>query len=223
MRCQSTSSAAGAPCQPCQRSAVSCTFSDGDATPGPAAAAVVDVAAAASSPVMPQRTMTAMRSSPPPTSPHACLVLPPDDEVVPGPNPSVASAANGAIEQWPRTTTPAEMPDIFSGLGAFTQISQSLNAMEGHYYQLSGASSDEDPWLLRHCKFDEFGFRRFFRVHIRNAGGVPTREKIPAHFIVSERGIHDVAAPEGGVGQDGLREELARLVPPNHGQRLLRL
>jgi hypothetical protein len=143
----------------------------------------------------------------------------PDTAAVPEPQPPTA----GSIEPW--SASPAQIDDIFSTPGPSTQISQSLDAMEGHYYQLSGASSDEDPWLLRHCKFDEFGFRRFFKVHIRNAGGVPTREKIPAHFIVSERAIHDGAATLGAdVGprhDHDLREELARLVPPNHGQRLL--
>ncbi|KAJ6447313.1 MMP37-like protein [Purpureocillium lavendulum] len=102
------------------------------------------------------------------------------------------------------------MDDIFSNQAPPTQISQSLDNVEDHLYQLSGASSDADPWLLRHCKFDDYGVRRLFKVHIRNAGGVPTREKIPAHFLVGERVVYDAARHEAGIDRHhDLRTELA--------------
>ncbi|UNI15519.1 hypothetical protein JDV02_002046 [Purpureocillium takamizusanense] len=116
------------------------------------------------------------------------------------------------------------MADIFSTPAPSTQISQSLDNVEDVYYQLAGASSDADPWLLRHCRFDDFGSLRLFRVQIRNAGGVPTRDKIPAHFLVGDRDVYDSARLEAGVAHDGdLREELASLVPPDIGLRILRL
>jgi len=116
------------------------------------------------------------------------------------------------------------MTDIFSTPAPSTQISQSLDTVDNVYYQLAGASSDADPWLLRHCRFDDFGSLQLFKVHIRNAGGVPTRDKIPAHFLVGDRDVYDAARAEAGIDYDGdLREELARLVPPETGLRILRL
>ena len=127
-----------------------------------------------------------------------------------------------ATSAWP--TPPAHMTDIFSTPAPSTQISQSLDTVDNVYYQLAGASSDADPWLLRHCRFDDFGSLQLFKVHIRNAGGVPTRDKIPAHFLVGDRDVYDAARAEAGIDYDGdLREELARLVPPETGLRILRL
>jgi hypothetical protein len=185
------------PCQPCQRDGATCVFPDND------------------------KTMRAVQTVSSPTPTH-------HERLTPGPanvdTPTFLNSFPGpaATSSWP--APPAQMTDIFSAPAPSTQISQSLDNSEDIYYQLAGASSDADPWLLRHCRFDDFGSLRLFKVHIRNAGGVPTRDKIPAHFLVGERDVYEAARLEAGVVYDGdLREELVRLVSPDIGLRILRL
>ncbi|RFN42549.1 fungal specific transcription factor [Fusarium flagelliforme] len=128
--------------------------------------------------------------------------------------------ADDQSQQW-STAVPTPINTILPAQSPLTQISQSLENMQGYRYQLCGVSSNADPWLLRHCKFDDYGFQKFFNVHFRNAGGVPTRQLIPAHFAVTQQ---DATSIENEAAQDqNLRAELATMVPLNHGQRLLRL
>lgn len=105
-----------------------------------------------------------------------------------------------------------------------TQLSQSLDQIEGHAAVLLGGSSESDPWLLRHCRFDELGLRTFHKLHFRHAGGVPTSDKIPVHFLISSDELCESAAGETRVaGDKELRAELDMLVPPAYGVRLIRL
>ncbi|UNI24521.1 hypothetical protein JDV02_010258 [Purpureocillium takamizusanense] len=105
-----------------------------------------------------------------------------------------------------------------------TQLSQSLDQIQGHAAVLLGGSSESDPWLLRHCRFDELGLRTFHKLHFRHAGGVPTGDKIPVHFLVSSDELCESAAGETRLaGERELREELDMLVPPAYGMRLIRL
>lgn len=118
--------------------------------------------------------------------------------------------------------TPPFVP--FSSQGPSTQISQSLDQIDGHYAQLFGGSSESDPWLLRHCRFDKLGLRKFLKVHFKTVGGVPTRDKIPAHFMISENNVSEGAIAETRIsGEKDFRTELALLVPPEHGPRLVQL
>lgn len=125
-------------------------------------------------------------------------------------------------DQW--ATTPAPMPPLFPEQSLATQISKSLDKDEGNSYQLLGISSEADPWLLRHCKYDHHGTRQFMKVQFRNAGGVPTIDKVPSHFLISDRSIYSTAREETRVaGYDDPRAELMRYVPIEYGQRLFRL
>ena len=91
-------------------------------------------------------------------------------------------------------------------------------------YQVIGASGESDPWLLRHCKFDDYGFSLFHQVHFRNAGGVPLDEKIPVHFLVTADPVYESAQEETRVHQkENRRIELNALVPLEWGQRLISL
>lgn len=105
-----------------------------------------------------------------------------------------------------------------------TQISQTLDRMEGHNAMLLGSSSSSDPWLLRHFRFDELGMRSFHKTHVRNAGGVPTFDKIPVHFLLraDELSANTVAGARPSETM-GLRDKLDILVPPSMGTRLIRL
>lgn len=153
------------------------------------------------------------------TTPASTASPVPDTSLPPSSAAPGHTSAASSEEPWPFSAD-----QLLSTQYLSTQISQSLDNIQGHHYQLCGASSDQDPWLLRHYKFDEFGFRRFFKVHIRNAGGVPTREKIPAHFVVCEDEVAEAAKEETRtVDERSLREELMTLVSASHGVRLIRL
>lgn len=105
-----------------------------------------------------------------------------------------------------------------------TQLSQSLDQIEGHAAMLLGGSSESDPWLLRHCRFDGLGLRTFHKLHFRHAGGVPTSDRIPVHFLVSADELCESAAAETRVAEAReLRAELDLLLPPAYGARLVRL
>ncbi|RKK68716.1 Urease [Fusarium oxysporum] len=95
------------------------------------------------------------------------------------------------------------------------QFSKPLDDINGQTSILLGASSESDPWLLRHCQFDEYGLRRFYGLQFRNIGGVPNWQKIPVHFIVRQ--------DETGVVDASLRARLNGLIPVSWGLRLIRL
>jgi hypothetical protein len=102
---------------------------------------------------------------------------------------------------------------------------QSLDQLEGFSAQLFGASAESDPWLLRHCAFDDSGVKCFYKVHFRNAGGVPTADRIPVHFMIAADELAASAKQETSCRTAGetTRDELNRLVPPEYGQRLVSL
>ncbi|KAJ5089635.1 hypothetical protein N7532_008319 [Penicillium argentinense] len=104
------------------------------------------------------------------------------------------------------------------------QAIQTLDQLKGVSSQVIGASGESDPWLLRHCMFDDHGFLLFHQVHFRNAGGVPLDEKIPVHFLVTTDELYDRAKEETRFPpRDKARNELNALVPLESGQRLVSL
>jgi len=106
-----------------------------------------------------------------------------------------------------------------------TQFSQSLEGMQGYSAQLFGSSSESDPWLLRHCKFDDFGIRHLQNIRIRNAGGLPLAQKIPIHLIIEPNEVHETAKDETRSFDRHIssREDLNRIVPLDCGQKLVTL
>ncbi|KAL5364238.1 fungal-specific transcription factor domain-containing protein [Aspergillus floccosus] len=104
------------------------------------------------------------------------------------------------------------------------QAIQTLDALEQFSCQVIGASGDSDPWLFRHCRFDDRGFLSFHHYHVRNAGGVPLDEKIPVHFIVANDLLYSSAKQETRLlPERNLRQELDSLVPLESGERLVAL
>ncbi|KAF7125399.1 hypothetical protein CNMCM5793_001577 [Aspergillus hiratsukae] len=104
---------------------------------------------------------------------------------------------------------------------------RSLDQIDGSTAQLFGMSSESDPWLLRHCRYDEYGMRSLHRTHFRHVGGVPVERLVPVHFLVTD---NDLLAPakeatriRGPGGPDMARAELDAMVAPEHGRRLLSL
>ena len=106
-----------------------------------------------------------------------------------------------------------------------TQFSQSLEGMQGFTAQLFGSSSESDPWLLRHCRFDDFGTRTFQNTQYRNAGGLPLAHKIPIHLLIEPDELHESAKDETRAydKQISSRDELEHIVPLECGQRLVAL
>ncbi|RAH86870.1 fungal-specific transcription factor domain protein [Aspergillus japonicus CBS 114.51] len=102
------------------------------------------------------------------------------------------------------------------------QTIQTLDGLDGFSYQVIGASGESDPWLLRHCKFNDKGFLLSHQVHFRNAGGVPLDEKIPVHFLVTADRLYESSEPSPEYPSSSFtREELDSLVSQECGQRLV--
>lgn len=205
-RCQKI---VGPSCTKCQREGIECSFvarlrsalrsidpSDDLQTPTPAAAAS-GLEASRAIPWSHSPMNSAPTSHVAPDSDHATSVL----------------QATPLIEQ------------SESDIRINTQFSQTLEGMQGFSAQFFGGSSESDPWLLRHCKFDDLGTHSFLISQFRNAGGVPFAHKIPIHFMIDPNELHESAKEETRVlhKQISSREELNRLVPPECGRRLVAL
>lgn len=147
-------------------------------------------------------------------------------------SPLTSAVAASRVSQRPQVNdsslslqpTPPTLPPE-ADLQFNTQFSQSLEGMRGFTAQLFGSSSESDPWLLRHCRFDDFGTRTFQNTQYRNAGGLPLAHKIPIHLLIEPDELHETAADETRAydKQIGSREELEHIVPLECGQRLIAL
>lgn len=119
---------------------------------------------------------------------------------------------------------PSPGSGIFLGNRPPTQFVQSIDQLDHGHAQLFGASAESDPWLLRHCRFDDSGMKYFYKVHYRNAGGVPTVQRIPVHFMITSDDLSTAVKQEtrAGIGEV-TKEHLDCLVPPEYGRRLVAL
>lgn len=108
---------------------------------------------------------------------------------------------------------------------AAVQHVRSLDQLESSTAQLFGTSAESDPWLLRHCKYDENGIRSFHRIDFRNAGGVPVEGLVPVHFLLTEDSLlkpaKDATAFCPRKGSEERQQELDALIPPGYGWRLI--
>ncbi|RGP60881.1 hypothetical protein FSPOR_10382 [Fusarium sporotrichioides] len=121
----------------------------------------------------------------------------------------------------PESDVPYHQAPTLGSVATSTQLqfSKSLHDIQGQTSVLLGASSESDPWLLRHCQFDEYGLRSFYGLQFRNIGGVPTRQKIPVHFIVTPKSTNDATFEK----IISLRSRLNELIPASWGIRLVKL
>ncbi|KAL3456268.1 hypothetical protein BJX64DRAFT_281500 [Aspergillus heterothallicus] len=112
----------------------------------------------------------------------------------------------------------------FSERATPQQAIQTLDLLPGMCAHVMGNSGESDPFLLRHCKFDDYGLLHFQHVRFRNAGGVPLAEKIPVHFLVTDASVYESAKASTRVArQSSPRDVLNSLIPIDHGQRLIAL
>jgi hypothetical protein len=206
-RCQVVT---GSTCVKCQRSSLNCSFtsksrlkhtsvqySDGVRTPTPASEYERGVRSSAPWSQSPLMSVAVGRAS---------QRLPANDSTL-------------SVQPTPPTLPPE------TDLQFNTQFSQSLEGMRGFTAQLFGSSSESDPWLLRHCRFDDFGTRTFQNTQYRNAGGLPLAHKIPIHLLIEPDELHETAKDETRAydKQISSREELEHIVPLECGQRLVAL
>lgn len=114
-------------------------------------------------------------------------------------------------------------PPVFYDPGI--QHVRSIETLDQFNVQLCGTSAELDPWLLRHCRFDEVGMRPHGKIRIRNVGGVPIDDMVPVHFTVVDDALYDMAESQSGRAHSlhHRRQELDSLVSPNMGLRLIAL
>lgn len=135
--------------------------------------------------------------------------------------PSSSGSFHASTTSRPNTSLSLGEYDI---LPPPTQFSQTLDNIKDHTAVLLGGSSESDPWLLRHCRFDEYGLRSLYDFQLRHVGGVPTTEKIPVHFLVTADALTEAAVAETRVAHTSeLRDQLNQLIPTAWGVRLVRL
>ncbi|CAF3618896.1 unnamed protein product [Fusarium graminearum] len=121
----------------------------------------------------------------------------------------------------PETEIPYDHAQTLSSVATTTQLqfSRSVDDIQGQSSTLLGSSSEADPWLLRHCRFDDYGLRSFYGLQFRNIGGVPNRQKIPVHFIVTPKLTNDATLDK----MMSLRSRLNGLISVSMGIRLAKL
>ena len=200
LRCQII---AGSQCAKCQREGLHCSFS----TPDKSRLGHVQHSEGS-------RTPTPAAGYSQESSPGALWSQSPITSATAG-----SALQNGVL---PQPTPPKEQE---TDIQFNTQFSQSLEGMQHYSAQLFGSSSESDPWLLRHCKFDDFGIRSFQNTRFRNAGGLPLAQKIPIHLILEPNELHETAKEETRAfdRQIASREDLNHMVPLDCGQKLVKL
>jgi hypothetical protein len=102
---------------------------------------------------------------------------------------------------------------------------RSIETLDQFNVQLCGTSAELDPWLLRHCKFDDVGMRSHGKIRIRTVGGVPIDDLVPVHFTVVDDSFYDTktSRAEPMIISDHRRQDLNALVSPETGLRLISL
>lgn len=244
LKCQTSNVAEGGgqqqPCQRCARSNIACTFVGRPRRRGGSAGGMSnytpmedgDGGGVSGATANPDNTITHHPSATPISARDAGIqedgVSTPldyttrshDASIVPICDISAPSAPAAALN----TPTSSTYHANGSGGRVSTQLSQTMDGIDGHSIMLLGASSESDPWLLRHCHFDQLGLRSVHKMYFRNAGGVPTIDKIPIHFIVSDDKYlsHPLQMPYAGLGENA-RQHLNQLVLPSYGVRLISL
>ncbi|KAK2767171.1 cytochrome p450 monooxygenase [Colletotrichum kahawae] len=94
--------------------------------------------------------------------------------------------------------------------------------LEGANPQLMGLSSDMDPLLVRHYRFNDMGMFGFKELAIHSVQEFP----VPCQFLISQQSLFSRRREEAGLSKvqnDSLREELQKVIPFDVGRRLVRL
>ena len=152
-----------------------------------------------------QQEVPGMASSTP--SRHTVSLKSPEDRIQHAETPRVSNAADSLYN----IGTPLPIQHVCS-----------LDQLDGATAQLCGISADMDPWLLRHCRYDEYGLCRLHGTLFRNVGGVPVQGLVPVHFVLADNQLLSPVTTEPA-GEEAMRWSLNQLIPPGHGELLLSL
>lgn len=116
----------------------------------------------------------------------------------------------------PLNDTPQSIP-----MDCFSPGEPSLDAQTHSNAQVVGLSGEQDPYLLRHYRFD--GNNEFIsrQIRVRRVG---ENKNVPVHFMIQHNKLASKAQPaEGPSNADTWRRELKEMVNDEHGKRLIQL
>jgi hypothetical protein len=148
--------------------------------------------------------------------------LPPEHQTSSGPSFAYHQNFSPFDKTGPQQESPLHFMPVYS---PGVQQVRSIETLDHSNVQLCGTSAELDPWLLRHCKFDELGISSHGKTKLRNVGGVPVDNIVPVHFTVVEDGVYEPIDPEAKsqASSETRRQELNAMVPPAQGLRLISL
>ncbi|WYZ33857.1 hypothetical protein EsH8_I_000133 [Colletotrichum jinshuiense] len=201
------------PCVRCARMNAPCAFSRRQQQPY--TASLADPSRTPCQTQTPSAVLSRAEQSDPPQLPSASLQRPPS--VTNNTSASVVGQSPPLAESSP---SPSPVFHAFTKRPD-TNKSRGLDDIErDQNYQLIGASSCFDPWLLQHCKFDEQGSCGLMNVGIRTVTGtqLPLR-RYPVQFM-SGKDNRSHSTSSGGAGASC---KLLELIPWEVGVRLLRI
>ncbi len=123
----------------------------------------------------------------------------------------------------PQANTLESMPPPLYDPGI--QHVRSIEMLDQSNVQLCGTSAELDPWLLRHCKFDDVGMRPYGKIRIRNVGGVPVDNMVPVHFTAVDDAFYEPIESRlnPAKSSETRLRELNSLVAPELGLQLISL
>lgn len=138
-----------------------------------------------------------------------------------------ATSATERLPEYRDQPQPQPIDPVCGIASPAIQHVRSLDQIEGATAQLCGISAELDPWLLRHCRYDDYGMCHLHGTLIRNVGGVPVMGLVPVHFVVAKvpptEPVQPGDDPIGIEVRPECRDELNKLIPPTHATRFLSL
>lgn len=116
----------------------------------------------------------------------------------------------------PANDTPESLPMDFG-----SAAEPSLDAQLASNAQLVGLSGEQDPYLLRHYRYDGSNEFTFQQIRVRRVG---EKESVPMHFMIQQNKLAAKAQPaEDPCSADTWRKEVKEMVNDEVGCRLIRL
>lgn len=116
----------------------------------------------------------------------------------------------------PPNDTPQSLPMDSFGAGE-----PSLDAQTSSNSQVVGLSGEQDPYLLRHYRFDGNNEFTFQQIRMRRVG---ENDGVPVHFMIQQNKLAARAQPaEDPNNVEAWRREVKEMVNHEVGKRLIRL
>ena len=117
----------------------------------------------------------------------------------------------------PQNDTPQSLPMMET----FSAGEPSLDAQTSSHAQVIGLSGEQDPYLLRHYRFDGNNEFTFQQIRMRRVG---ENDHVPVHFMIQPNRLASKAQPpEDPSTADTWRREVKEMVSDEVGRRLIQL